>query len=60
MFFKDHMIMSFHGDQMDIIIVAILLLKKFYWNGTFLQNSKYDHWILHKKLVWGEMYTLFS
>ena len=28
-------------------------------NGIFLENSNYDHWILHKKLVWDEIYTFF-
>ena len=27
-------------------------------NGTFLENSKYDYWILHKKLVKDETITI--
>ena len=27
-------------------------------NGTFLENSKYDYWILHKKLVKDESITI--
>ena len=26
-------------------------------NGTFFENSKYDYWILHKKLVFDETFT---
>ena len=29
----------------------ILLTFQMEQNGTFLENSKYDYWILHKKLV---------
>ena len=54
-FHKDHTNMSFHGNQTGDI-VAILLLKHSIdiqngTNGTFLVNSKFDYWILHKKLV---------
>ena len=28
-------------------------------NGTFLENFEYDHQILHKKLGWNEIYTIF-
>ena len=28
-------------------------------NGTFLENFKYNHWILHKKLVCDEIYNFF-
>ena len=28
-------------------------------NGTFLDNFKYDCWILHKKLVLDEIFTIF-
>ena len=27
-------------------------------NGTFLENSEYDYWILHKKLVEDETITI--
>ena len=33
----------------------VLLTFKMEGNGTFLENSKYDHWILHKKLVGAEI-----
>ena len=55
-FDKELMNMSFHGNQIGDI-VAILLLKAFLLtfqmeqNETFLENSKYDYWILHKKLI---------
>ena len=47
-FDKDHMNMSFHGNQTEDI-VAILLLKNVLMSfqmeqsGTFLENSAYDH-----------------
>ena len=28
-------------------------------NGTFLDNFKYDCWILHKKIVLDEIFTIF-
>ena len=28
-------------------------------NGTFLGNSKYNYWILHKTLVRDEIFTIF-
>ena len=34
----------------------VLLTSQTEQNGTFLENSKYDHWILHKKLVRDEIY----
>ena len=48
--------MSFHGNQIgDIVRISllknILLTFQKEQNGTFLENSKYDYWILHKKLV---------
>ena len=30
----------------------VLLTFQMEQNGTFLENSKYDHWILHKKLIY--------
>ena len=56
--------MGFHGNQIGDI-VPILLVKKFLLtfqmeqNGTFLDNFKYDYWILHKKLVLDEIFTIF-
>ena len=35
----------------------ILLTFQMEQNGTFLQNSKYDNWVLHKELVLDEIYT---
>ena len=29
-------------------------------NRTFLENFKYDYWILHKKIVWDEIFTIFD
>ena len=28
-------------------------------NGTFIENFKYENWILHKKLVRVEIFTTF-
>ena len=57
-FCEDYLNMSFHGNQIgDIGLVPILLVEnvlltfQMEQNGTFLDNSKYDYWILHKKLV---------
>ena len=36
----------------------ILLTFQMEPNGTFWENSKYDHWILHKKLVLDETITI--
>ena len=44
-FDEDPMNLSFHGNQMEP-------------NGTFWENSKYDYWILHKKLVLDETITI--
>ena len=52
-FHKDHMNMSFHGNQLESI-VAILLSKNILLafqmeqSGTFLENFEYDHQTLHK------------
>ena len=37
----------------------VLLIFQIEQNGTFLYNFKYDYWILHKKLVWDEIFTIF-
>ena len=56
--------MSFHGNQVEDI-VAILLLKAFYWHSKW---NKMEHFwktlnmtttFLHKKLVSDEIYTIF-
>ena len=54
-FYTNHMNMSFHGNQIEDI-VAILLQKRSIGipNGTkwnVYGGFKYDHQILHKKLV---------
>ena len=52
--------MGFHsnqiGDMVPILLVKNVLLEQ---NGTFLDNFKYDYWILHKKLILGEIFTIF-
>ena len=48
--------MSLHGNQIGDM-VPILLVKnvpltfQMEQNGTFLDNSKYDYWFLHTKIV---------
>ena len=37
----------------------ILLTFQTEQNGTFLDNSKDDYWILHKRLVWDGIFTIF-
>ena len=55
--------MSFHGNQIGDM-VPILLVKyilstfQMEQNGTFVDNSKYDYWILHKKLVRDEIFNI--
>ena len=48
--------MSFHGnrigDMVPILLVKnILLTFRMEQNGTFLDNYKYDYWVLHTKKV---------
>ena len=48
--------MGFHGNQIGdivpiLLVKNILLTFQMEQNGTFLDNFKYDYWILHKKLV---------
>ena len=55
--------MSFHGNQiLDIlailVLIKVLLTFQMEQNGTFLENSKYDYWILHKKLFSDETFTI--
>ena len=39
------------GDMVPILLVKnVLLTFQMEQNGTFLDNLKYDYWILHKKL----------
>ena len=47
--------MGFHGNQIgdmvpDLPVKTVLLTFQMEQNGTFLDNFKYDYWILHKKL----------
>ena len=37
----------------------VLLTFQIEQNGTILENAKYDHWILHKKLVRDKIYNFF-
>ena len=49
--------MNFHGNQIGDM-VQILLVKNFLL--TFqMNNSKYDYWILQKKIVLDKMSILF-
>ena len=41
-------IMSFHGNQIGDMVLLTFQMEQ---NGTFWDNSKYDDWILHKKLI---------
>ena len=48
--------MGFHGNQIEdmvpiLLVKNVLLTFQMEQNGTFLDNFKYDYWILHKKLV---------
>ena len=47
--------MGFHGNQ----IKNLLLTFQMEQSGTFLDNFKYDYWILHKKLVFDENFIIF-
>ena len=51
-FYKDHMNMSFYGNQIRYIRANftaknVLLTFQNDKNGTFLENVKYHYWILH-------------
>ena len=46
--------MSFHGNQIGdmfpiLLVKNVRLTFQMEQNGTYLDNSKYDYWILHKK-----------
>ena len=48
--------MSFHGNQIGamvpiLLVKNILLTFQMEQNETFLDNSKYDYWIIHKQIV---------
>ena len=49
-FATDCMNMSFHSYQKVDILANILLTFQMEQSGTFLENSSYDYWILHKCL----------
>ena len=56
--------MSFHGNQIEDMVPIlrvknVLLIFKMEQNGTFLDNYKYDYWILGKKLVWDKIFNIF-
>ena len=42
-----------------LLVKNILLTFQIEQNGMFLGNFKYDYWILHKKLVLDEIFTIF-
>ena len=55
-FDKNYGNMGFHGNQIEdmvpiLLVKNVLLTFQMEQNGTFLDNFKYDYWILHKKLV---------
>ena len=55
-FDKDHMNISFHGNQKEDI-VAILLLKTFYWHS---KRNKMDHfWRILSMTQCDEIHTIF-
>ena len=47
--------MGFHGNQIGDM-VPIFQMER---NGTFLDNFKYDYWVLHQQLVLDETFTIF-
>ena len=55
-FDKNYRNIGFHGNQIGDM-VPILLVKnglltfQMEQKGTFMDNFKYDYWLLHKKLV---------
>ena len=56
--------MSFQGNQIGDICAKftcknVLLIFQIEQNGTFWDYSKYDYWILHKKLVEMKFSRLF-
>ena len=63
-FDKNYGNMGSHGNQIGDT-VPILLVKnvlstfQMEQNGPFLHNFKYNYWILHKKLVLDEIFTIF-
>ena len=63
-FVKNNGNMGFHGNQIgdmvpNLLVKNVPLTFQFEQDGTSLDNSKYDYWILHKKLVWDEIFTIF-
>ena len=56
--------MGFHGNQIGdmvpiLLVKNVLLTLKMEQNGMFLDNFKYDDWILHTKFVSDEIFTSF-
>ena len=54
-FDKNYGNMGFYGNQnrrygTNLPVKTVLLTFQMEQNGTFLDNFKYDYWILHKKL----------
>ena len=48
------------GDMIPILLVKNFLLTfQMEQNGMFLDNFEYDYWILHKKIVLDEIFTIF-
>ena len=55
-FCEDYLNMSFHGNQrrdiVPILLVKnVLLTFQMEQNGTFLDNSKYNYWVLHNFFI---------
>ena len=48
------------GHSSNFAPKSILLTFQMEPNGTFWENSKYDYWILHKKLVLDETISLLG
>ena len=46
------------GYSSNFTAKSILLTFQMEPNGTFWENSKYDFWLLHKKLVLDETITI--
>ena len=42
-----------------LLVKNVLLTFQMEQNGKFLDNYKYDYWILCKKIVWDEIFNIF-
>ena len=60
-FAKNYGNMCFHGNQIGpkLLVRNVLLTFQMEQNRTFLDDFKYDYWILHKKLLPDEIFTIF-